>query len=613
MSDPGSYILDLQNVRGSFFQIGGEPVPKQNVPPCVVQLPQGTVWDVDCAKLPSYIMNSDPNQVTVMAQPALPLSPDIRFAVYPDGTEPNSYLDQQALAQGKEFCKKTQCQCQAFASDDKKYTDCIAQLSGARVVEGNFSLCETAGSNESRWSSSCKPKGYPSITTPPVKGEARFCFYGDSLQISPRDYDCDMYWQPKEQTFRSVIVGQNYIPPLTADIRVLAPGRPRNQIEQSYRLKSADAPLPAKFDWRDSGFLQKPGNQLGCGSCWAFSTASMFRDRVAIALKNPNIPLLSPTYILSGTVMGSNFTTKYGMMHGCMGGSPAAACDFLEQYGTCEEDCWPYSWCTIKNSGCAAGYASNSLLPCFEPNKCLRMPDALPQVQKSSVCCDSGKMPTKCETKTLPFCGTTGPYDVGCRNYTDSVISSFQPYKAVVGSTHSIAPTNVADLDLIKKEIITNGPVVASFLVYQNFENYKSGVYTTGDGPIMGGHAVVIVGWDDKPSDSPFPCWIVRNSWSEKWGEQGYVRIAMYPNNNIGIDVPLPNGLGGVTMCNVDVQTLPKPSPPPTPSPSPSPDSKHKLSLTTLLLIVFAIFAVGVILAIVLKPLKKTVNPDLLT
>ena len=40
-------------------------------------------------------------------------------------------------------------------------------------------------------------------------------------------------------------------------------------------------------------------------------------------------------------------------------------------------------------------------------------------------------------------------------------------------------------------------------------------------GKLVGGHAVLIVGWDDAEE-----CFIVKNSWGENWGENGYFRIA---------------------------------------------------------------------------------------
>lgn len=76
----------------------------------------------------------------------------------------------------------------------------------------------------------------------------------------------------------------------------------------------------------------------------------------------------------------------------------------------------------------------------------------------------------------------------------------------------------------IQNEIMTNGPVETGFDVYQDFMNYKSGVYKHVSGSLLGGHAVKIVGWghDDSVNED---YWIVANSWGTGWGEQGFFRI----------------------------------------------------------------------------------------
>ena len=76
----------------------------------------------------------------------------------------------------------------------------------------------------------------------------------------------------------------------------------------------------------------------------------------------------------------------------------------------------------------------------------------------------------------------------------------------------------------IKTSIMNYGPVETGFMVYEDFMSYKSGVYKRTSNKLLGGHAVKIVGWG-KENGTEY--WVVANSWSPKWGEQGYFRIAM--------------------------------------------------------------------------------------
>jgi len=63
------------------------------------------------------------------------------------------------------------------------------------------------------------------------------------------------------------------------------------------------------------------------------------------------------------------------------------------------------------------------------------------------------------------------------------------------------------------------GSVTAAFTVYEDFLNYKSGVYKHVSGNALGGHAVKIIGWGDG-------YWIVNNSWNDTWGNKGTFNIA---------------------------------------------------------------------------------------
>jgi len=83
--------------------------------------------------------------------------------------------------------------------------------------------------------------------------------------------------------------------------------------------------------------------------------------------------------------------------------------------------------------------------------------------------------------------------------------------------------TTTPTVDAIKSALNTYGPLVTTMNVYTDFFYYKSGVYQYASGKYQGGHAILIVGYDD--SGSP-PYFIVKNSWGTGWGDSGYFKIA---------------------------------------------------------------------------------------
>merc|ERR1712183_117140 len=74
----------------------------------------------------------------------------------------------------------------------------------------------------------------------------------------------------------------------------------------------------------------------------------------------------------------------------------------------------------------------------------------------------------------------------------------------------------------IKFAIMQGGPVETAFTVYEDFENYVSGIYHHVSGKEAGGHAVKMVGWGVEDGTK---YWKIANSWNPYWGEKGYFRI----------------------------------------------------------------------------------------
>jgi len=80
----------------------------------------------------------------------------------------------------------------------------------------------------------------------------------------------------------------------------------------------------------------------------------------------------------------------------------------------------------------------------------------------------------------------------------------------------------------MKQEIYQRGPISCDIAVPESLEEYTGGIYCdeTGDMDIV--HVVSVVGYGEENGK---PYWLVRNSWGEYWGEDGFFRICRGVNN----------------------------------------------------------------------------------
>ena len=94
--------------------------------------------------------------------------------------------------------------------------------------------------------------------------------------------------------------------------------------------------------------------------------------------------------------------------------------------------------------------------------------------------------------------------------------------------------TSYTDNDGIKEALMRYGAVQTG-IYYDStyFSSIKKSYYYYGSG--SANHAVAIVGWDDNYSKDNFlykpdgnGAWIVKNSWNENWGDDGYFYVSYY-------------------------------------------------------------------------------------
>jgi cathepsin B len=92
----------------------------------------------------------------------------------------------------------------------------------------------------------------------------------------------------------------------------------------------------------------------------------------------------------------------------------------------------------------------------------------------------------------------------------------------------------------IKSNLMKMGPMETAFQVYEDFFQYKGGIYHYTSGNFAGGHAVKLIGWG---TENGVNYWTLANSWGTKWGENGFFRVQ---EGEVGID-------DSVYACTPDV------------------------------------------------------------
>jgi len=155
-------------------------------------------------------------------------------------------------------------------------------------------------------------------------------------------------------------------------------------------------------------------------------------------------------------------------------------------------------------------------------------PQFMVSCDKYDMGCHGGNMDT-----LWKFLSTTGTVEDDCLPYVSgkghvpscsNTCANGDAMKFYKANPRSIKNFRSNDIQSVQQDILTNGPIISGFMVYQDFMQYSSGVYHHVSGSLLGGHAIKIVGWGID-SQSKLPYWIVANSWGADWGMNGFFWI----------------------------------------------------------------------------------------
>lgn len=202
-----------------------------------------------------------------------------------------------------------------------------------------------------------------------------------------------------------------------------------------------------------------------CGSCWAFATSTALSDRIKLARRRafPDIQLSAQVLI--------NCVTGNGT-HGCQGGDPTAAYEYVLASGLPDETCTNY---VAKNEDCAAEFV----------------------------------------------CRTCSPSSSKCAAVPNPPLVHITEHGRVAGEANIMA------------EIFARGPIAAVVAVTPEFEAYAGGIFNDTTGAKSLDHSIELAGWGVTTAGVKY--WVARNSWGTYWGERGWFRIVR-GTNNLGIE-----------------------------------------------------------------------------
>ncbi|GAB9463013.1 Cysteine protease family c01a [Globisporangium polare] len=248
-------------------------------------------------------------------------------------------------------------------------------------------------------------------------------------------------------------------------------------------------------------------SQKNCGSCWAFAASDAIETAVAIAANQSAAVALAPQQFLSCSKRETEQTFTY-----CWVGDNANSNSYATWLG--ETMKWKST-----NNGCSGGMTHGAFMDAAQLHYGLVTELEMPYVDSKSS-----------NTSSSSSSSTT------CVRASNQSAASISDWKQVVGRDCSLS----RDPNVLLRKALQTQPIAVAMNSEYPFADYKGGFYSCPHNGDLSSkndinHALVLVGYGSDAAAGDY--WILKNSYSSSWGENGFIKLLADNKTNCGLNI----------------------------------------------------------------------------
>jgi len=198
---------------------------------------------------------------------------------------------------------------------------------------------------------------------------------------------------------------------------------------------------------------------------------------------------------------------------------------------------WPKCVPKIYNQGSCGSCYAFSVATAFSMRYCIRnnLPEIIYFSAQNLVNCLSG-----CKGEypdvTWIYLNKNGITREECFSYKGTsfnCISKCESNNVKFNKYYAGEQKSLYDENKIKEEILKNGPVTSAMDLYQDYFDYKSGIYVHDKkyNKVKGLHSITIMGWGVEGDDK---YWLIQDSYGESKGENGFIKVKIGDSSGAG-------------------------------------------------------------------------------